>query len=371
MWCPEKPFRCAVFGARGRVSERRGGACRASSGAFLLLVLALIGCSAPVSTSEGGTVGVLAWEDSPVGLVPAVPDEAIDEGHGHHGDQVPYWLAADPHVQHDNGHLWMVSRALDLVAKHRGRGARATTELMRAPECEPAWQQGLVDADYLREYNSGRRDIAPFASILSIAIAGASWEAHFFDPEKNENYNGNGDTAYTRALHYAADAKTLLACDADDDCAELRAQFRFDGDSFETACYAVGLALHYTTDITQPMHAANFTAKDFPAQQHTNVERYATEIQDRYAPKRFRRSRATLDEVLMAGALKSKAQWPGMQAALDAAYERRGCYPMRHHWFDDPACWNGDEAVDASIGQALKHGARVTADAILSMNLAR
>lgn len=372
MWCS------GGFIWRGSCVQTFGGSARTSCARLplIFLSLSLLGCAAQEAPSQAIHFDPVE-DDLHAGRVPEFlpggPDFAADEGHGHgHGHdavQVPYWAAEDPHIEHDNGHLWMVNRAIDLVAKRRGRTARATTALMRDSECEPVWQQGLIDADYLKEYNSGRADIMPLASIFRIAIAGASWEAHFFDPEKNANYNGNGDTAYTRALQYAADAAALLSCDEEADCAELRSQFRFEGSSFETACYAIGLSLHYTTDITQPMHSANFTAKDFPIQQHSHLEQYAMRIQDRFAPEYFNRSGATLDEVLMDGAWQAKAQWPRMSLAIKEAYQRNGCFPMRLYLFDDAKCWEDDEAVDAVIGEALSSGVRVTADALLSMRL--
>src|SRR5690606_23883358 len=53
----------------------------------------------------------------------------------------------------------------------------------------------------------------------------------------------------------------------------------------EKAAYALGLALHYLGDMTQPMHAANFTWMDSPKRgYHTDFERYVKHALHRIAP---------------------------------------------------------------------------------------
>src|SRR5437660_10223779 len=75
-------------------------------------------------------------------------------------------------------------------------------------------------------------------------VAGqATYKSHFYDPDSGENWMHETDpTALTRGRMYFS-----LARDA-----------YFDGDMGH-AGYLFGLSLHYLTDLSQPMHAGNFT----------------------------------------------------------------------------------------------------------------
>jgi hypothetical protein len=282
---------------------------------------------------------------------------------------IPYWDAGDLKDDHHSGHLWIVKRAVAVLADHADAQAAKVTALMQDPKCTAGWQQGLFDADLIGTYNGGWADLKPGAGTLSIALAGTSWQAHFYDPDTGKNYKNNTDTAYARALRYVGDAMELLSCDGGRKCAATRQQFSWDGSDYEKGCYALGLALHFTTDISQPMHAALFTAVDYPIRQHTNVEKYAMTIQDRYELAAWSPSRASIPNVLLNGARSSKALWPSMKASLASAYEAEGCWAMRRYWFDKTECWEGDPQVDAEIGAALELGQRITSDFLYGLPL--
>lgn len=51
---------------------------------------------------------------------------------------------------------------------------------------------------------------------------------------------------------------------------------------FDTAFYKLGLAIHYYTDISQPMHANNFTAISYPPGYHCAYENYVDTIKHNY-----------------------------------------------------------------------------------------
>src|SRR4029079_7506731 len=138
--------------------------------------------------------------------------------------------------------------------------AKSAHTLLTRKTCRAEWQQGLFDADFRHEFNHGSFDLQPGAAVSTIALSGANWKSHFFDPDTRANTKGERDpTAFTEALRHLQSARALIAKDE------------------PAACYELGLSLHYLTDLTQPMHAANFTALDRPLGLHTDVEVFAME----------------------------------------------------------------------------------------------
>lgn len=87
---------------------------------------------------------------------------------------------------------------------------------------------GLYDADYIDEYTG--------------VVAGTQiYYKHFYDPDTRSTFHGHTENAMTEfCRHFYASI-------------EKRERQDLPG-----AAYSLGLALHYLTDLTQPMHAANF-----------------------------------------------------------------------------------------------------------------
>lgn len=96
------------------------------------------------------------------------------------------------------------------------------------------------------------------------------WESHFYDPDTKKNYRGKSDpTAMTQALRlfYSSAEKKGSSKDL-------------------YGAYELGLALHYLTDLSQPMHSSNFAnlfAGGSPLDlRHRGFERYAEKNLDRF-----------------------------------------------------------------------------------------
>jgi hypothetical protein len=87
---------------------------------------------------------------------------------------------------------------------------------------------GLYDADYKDEYTG--------------VLAGKQiYYKHFYDPDKRSTFYGYTENAMTEfCRHFYASID------------------RRERQDMTGAGYSLGLALHYLTDLTQPMHAANF-----------------------------------------------------------------------------------------------------------------
>jgi hypothetical protein len=100
--------------------------------------------------------------------------------------------------------------------------------------------QGLYDADNIDPW----RDLPTFFQWVPwLGKLAATYKSHFYHPETGRNWRGDTDpTALTRGRSVAAFA---LQCYLAGDMSQ--------------AGYYLGIALHYLTDVTQPMHAANFT----------------------------------------------------------------------------------------------------------------
>jgi len=271
------------------------------------------------------------------------------------------WDAESAADETKSTHLWLVNRALDILSRHTDLAAAASVvSRLHHPGCTQSWQQGLVDADFLAVYNNGLHDIPIGASTDQIILAGSTWASHFYDPDTGTNYQGETDpTALSETLRHARAATNGQY--------DLNASVASDQE--RTACYELGLALHYFTDITQPMHAANFTATHRPRELHSNLEGYTMTIQDRYAANDWSATPSgDLEPFIIQTAHASKDAWPALHQtvlnAYDAAQKRdpvRCGQPEDSSWnfieaqqFDHSVCWVGDADVDQGIGAALQ-----------------
>jgi phospholipase C len=266
----------------------------------------------------------------------------------------PEWSAESVSDETHSTHLWIVDRAHDLL---NARGAAdpaahgAVTWLDRA-DCAPSWRQGLVDADYKAAYNDGRKDLSIGAGTFQIFLAGSTWASHFYDPDTGLNYKGQtSPTARTR-IH--------------DQLASFRAaQKRGDVGS---ACYALGLALHYLTDLTQPMHAANYTATDWPLELHTHFEEYAMLHQGQHLATTFNPAGLDPESLAVQVAHDSKSMWQPTKDAIAAAYGAR-CSNFNSYYKDHTECWQSDPNVDAWIAAALEDAQRETSQFLYALDL--
>ncbi len=282
-------------------------------------------------------------------------DTADDPSSGG-GEQQSAWDAESVDNESRSTHLWIVNRGIDIVAKHQDLPAAArAVAILNDRACRSQWQQGLLDADFKAVYNNGERDLPLGADDLQVALSKASWKSHFYDPDTQTNYKGeHSPTARTEANAHLARAKE---------------NHLGSSDANATACYELGLALHYYTDITQPMHASNFTAVDRPAKLHSNLEGYSMEIQARYPLDDWSaQPSGEIDDFIQKSAVDSKAFFPKGAQVIIAAYNKHEykdgiwCrniaapswrFLERQH-IDYKECWAGDPDVDQMVGDTLK-----------------
>jgi hypothetical protein len=269
------------------------------------------------------------------------------------------WEAESALDETKSTHLWIVNSAVSILGKHSELApAKAILSSMKDATCKAQWQQGLLDADYKGKYNNGRLDLEPGSGTLKIFFAGSTWESHFYDPDTGKNYKGTPKTSFTESMAHLKSAKQLYSTTGKRD----------------EACYELGLALHYFTDLTQPMHVTNFTAVNKPAKLHSNLEGYSMEVQERFRVQDWSGVPSATHEEVSASAFfiktarDSKALWlPGVEAVIHA-YARKNeenplkCRPLdlnplrfiETQKIDYKECWEGDAEVDAAVGRSLQ-----------------
>jgi hypothetical protein len=296
-----------------------------------------VGCAGQVS----GPDEVLAEFPSAVATPP--PD----------GVRQADWDAESVDDETRSTHLWIVNRAIGLLGARSEPEAAAAVALLDAADCRPSWHQGLADADFKAAYDGGLWDVPVGGSTTALVLSGATWASHFYDPDTGLNYKGQkSPTAYDQALAHLANARAQLPSNR------------------ANACYELGLSLHYFTDITQPMHSSNYTAKNWPLELHSDFESYAMGQQARFAATSW--SGPTSGDAsaqLLAAAHASKPHWPTLRAAVTAAYAARGCGKFSSYYMDHTSCWTGDAAVDAEMGVELTAAQTATASYLFAINL--
>src|SRR5262249_25971278 len=77
------------------------------------------------------------------------------------------WTARSTEDEGLSTHLWIVDRAVDLLAR-RTDLAEATriAGILNDATCRAQWQQALWDADHLAVYDDGVADIPPNATLV-------------------------------------------------------------------------------------------------------------------------------------------------------------------------------------------------------------
>ncbi|HHT7239515.1 MULTISPECIES: zinc dependent phospholipase C family protein [Bacillus] len=171
------------------------------------------------------------------------------------------WSAEAPYHSDKSTHLWIAKQAIEIMKTESNIEAnKQAVDFLNYPQYKDLFSKGLYDADYNAEFNDGGTGIG--------GVFKGGWKSHFYDPDTKENYRGETNpTALTQGKKYFYESGEHLR-----------------NKDYEKAFYYLGVATHYFTDATQPMHAANFTAIDTRAiKYHSYFENYVTTIQNQFA----------------------------------------------------------------------------------------
>jgi hypothetical protein len=138
----------------------------------------------------------------------------------------------------DYTHSRIVKVATDLILKHHlGQlPVRALSILWGEKAFRDAMYRGLRDADYKDEYT------------------GLLYKFHFYHPETQQNYMGFGNHAVDMGAIFCEKAIEL----GNEIFRKLLHRQRPTTQELEACGYHIGIASHFITDLTQPMHASNF-----------------------------------------------------------------------------------------------------------------
>jgi GON domain len=242
-------------------------------------------------------------------------------------------------------HMWMADSGLKILRDNNvfssGSNAAALVNELIDPTttCGAQWRQAINDADYLPEYTDGVAANAPDPIVGVAAFLLGGWRSHFYDPDSGENYWGEANpTAYTQAkLHFdnaiqsAANLGVLTA----------------------SACYELGLSLHYMSDVTQPMHAVNFTNLDAPQLFHGKYEEWAMNSLQPTVAQAPWVDLGDLDgpDVLRAAAVSAKGRWPTIMGRIATVWSGN---------------WQGDPILTQQTVGALTSGMQYVANYLRS-----
>jgi phospholipase C len=345
------------------------------------------------------------------------------------------WIAGSATDPAKNTHLWILDRAIDILSNHTADVADAANTLAWIRDdatCRANLEKGLFQADYMAPFNAGASDLPPQESPTTGCCCGvdtssstastlehdayvfldhSTWLSHFYDPTTGLDYAGyalssdmpSGPSlshpflyevrraieqaggpvpveARGSAIYRLGRAKSLLEGGdvVPDDSSE-------PADPRARGCFELGLALHYATDLTQPMHAANFAATNTPRMLHSNFEMYARSIQAGYVLSDWNQtpsSDVAPQDVLNQAAVVARAYWTNadgtdgpLKAAFNAAYQAASTWdatgsPTSSHAcqaarlesagvlgnisLDLSSCWQNNPAVAQQTGAALQ-----------------
>lgn len=165
-------------------------------------------------------------------------------------------------------HLWIVLKAATLANSapggYQAPGAAICTLVgptMQQSDPTPFGlnlRQGLYDADFLAAYNN------------PVPVIGTpTYASHFYDYRDGENWRGqSAPTALTNGRQFFNESVS-----------------RYAAGDMDAAGYNLGLALHYATDLTQPMHSYSYTyLSSKPLGFHTDFEAQAINAQANVVP---------------------------------------------------------------------------------------
>ncbi|HWS71328.1 MAG TPA: hypothetical protein VN605_04410 [Thermoanaerobaculia bacterium] len=210
------------------------------------------------------------------------------------------------------------------------------TELLRAFQSDPKLGQSITHflnwwrSDiFRREVQRGLKEADEKSEFTgNLTFAGIQiYYMHFYDPDKDDNfmnwkakYPENALTEFRRRFEQSISASRSWS----------------DGNRMVASAYMFGVALHYLSDITQPMHAANFpniwpkTIPDPTDWRHSSFENVSDNIDVPLSLEPREQSAADIDparfasigDLFLATARHSKGVWNNSVRALtDARYD--------------------------------------------------
>ena len=204
------------------------------------------------------------------------------------GPSLPSGVLPSKAMWNADGHKAIVQHGIESLRSPLYRTSEATEFIIRCDRNSKLLDQlftGLPEADDTSEVLCDWSVLPPYPTYAS----------HFYDPDNASNYLGFGSgapTAMERGRDFFNVSLKVLASEGDHVNLEVgrRTNFGHGSDAplkldvvgdreakFEAAFRLLGVALHYFTDLSQPMHAANIpnTLGSIWDWRHSKFEEYA------------------------------------------------------------------------------------------------
>jgi phospholipase C len=158
------------------------------------------------------------------------------------------WSAEDISDETVNTHLWIVENALKIFSNSPSIpqiNINKLNNILNANKKE--LRQGIYDADHLNPF----MDFYTFAS-------------HFYNPHSNNTYiPGYWSNAKIAGVKYFEQSIAY-----------------YNQGNISMSVYYLGISLHYFVDVSQPMHANNYTNLSWPQGFHSKYEKFVDTIKD-------------------------------------------------------------------------------------------
>ncbi|QJR15933.1 hypothetical protein [Usitatibacter palustris] len=254
-----------------------------------------------------------------------------------------------------NTHLYVVLGGVQLLSTSQDPVAQAAAKAMNTPACKAKWQQGVWDAD------------DPDKDLVDNPTGKTAGGTHFYNAS-GKDWNGKSTKTVTYMLsgveaNWKGNARQAAAKRI------VEAGNTLTATPTDAQCYALGLALHYMTDMTQPMHATSFSALEIPTMLHAALEEWVPMIQGKFPPTGAWDARwkgMTPDKVFHETSLKSGNELAGpLMKSLEYKGTICSMNPETGALYTG-MCFIGVPEVENAVGVVLRQAYQSTASYIYS-----
>jgi hypothetical protein len=272
-----------------------------------------------------------------------------------------------------NTHLFVVRQALALLGRSADADAKKVAALMNQPACQAEWETGLWDAD-----DPNGKLVETYSTARGTHFFNAGGKDFFGKPTKIITYDavvageqhkyGDAKSHAHQHLHLGADEQSTASALASDPTCKTGPG--------KTAAHELGLALHYLTDMTQPMHSSSYSALQHPLSLHAVWEEYVPTIQANYATKATDKWDGKLkglapDAAFEAVAKAANAEAPALAKALKPGgltiCTMTGQLGATYTGY----CWAHDKVADDAAGAVLRAAYQQTAGYLVAVLAAK
>ena len=340
---------------------------------------------APLALILVAALPVISWDAGPKACVINACSGGVELS------KSPIMVDGKDQKMRGNTHLYIAKNAVELLAKDPDPIAKEVAKAVNA--CSPNWEKGLWDADDapLSETSGAHGTHFYNASIPDPIKAGYAVgpDGVFDRTEEIKKIPGKSMTGEpTRQVTYDGKVfnttKRGTARDKAHDAVEKIGGADMKGRiaklTSPVACTELGYAIHYMTDMTQPMHSSSFSAVQMSpgvkivgntVALHAAFEYYAPAVQGRFTSEKMkwdgRMKTMPSDDAFQDAAMRANEKAPGLWAVLTAK-----AAPTCKFSFGDGVdyngyCFAGDPAVDKYIGVLLEDAFQSTAGYLYSV----